>query len=139
MKIFIYLSTILLIVTTGNMKAMSQEKKASSTSAKKTTSTPLLRHVVIFKFKDDATPEQIKMVEKSFSALPSKINTIIGYEWGTNISPENLAQGYTHCFLVTFKNAAGRDYYLPHAAHKEFGQKLTPYLDKVMVIDFIGQ
>ena len=99
----------------------------------------LLRHVVIFKFKDSATPAQVKKVEQAFSALPSKIPTIIGYEWGTNVSPENLAQGYTHCFLVTFKNAADRDAYLPHPAHKEFGKVLGPYLDKVLVIDFVGQ
>ncbi len=98
----------------------------------------LLRHVVIFKFKDSATPAQVKRVEQAFSALPSKIPTIIDYEWGTNISPENLAQGYTHCFLVTFKNAADRDAYLPHPAHKEFGKILGPYLDKVLVIDFMG-
>lgn len=99
----------------------------------------MLRHVVIFKFKDTATPQQIKSVEDAFAALPAKINTIIGYEWGTNVSPENLAQGFTHCFLVSFKDAAGRDFYLPHPAHKEFGKILGPHLDKVLVIDFVGK
>ena len=99
----------------------------------------VLRHVVLFKFKDGATPAQVKEVENAFSALPGKIPTMIGYEWGTNISPENIAQGYTHCFLVTFKNTADRDAYLVHPAHKEFGKILSPYLDKVLVIDFIGQ
>jgi hypothetical protein len=99
----------------------------------------LLRHVVIFKFKDSSTPEQIKSVEAAFSALPDKINTIVDYEWGTNVSPENLAQGFTHCFLVTFKNAADRDAYLPHPAHKDFGKVLGPHLDKVLVIDFVGK
>jgi hypothetical protein len=99
----------------------------------------LLRHVVLFKFKDSSTPEQIKSVEAAFSALPSKINTIVDYEWGTNVSPENLAQGFTHCFLVTFKNAADRDAYLPHPAHKAFGKVLGPHLDKVLVVDFVGK
>jgi ribosomal protein L23 len=139
MNYLFYFSTVLLLTTTGNLKVMSQEKSSTSMQTQKTTQAPVLRHVVIFKFKDTATPEQVKEVEKAFSALPSKINTIIGYEWGTNISPENLAQGFTHCFLVTFKDVAGRDFYLPHPAHKEFGKILSPYLDKVMVIDFIGQ
>lgn len=99
----------------------------------------MLRHVVIFKFKDTSTSQQIKAVEEAFSALPGKINTIIGYEWGTNMSPENLAQGFTHCFLVSFKDTAGRDFYLPHPAHKEFGKILGPHLDKVLVIDFVGK
>jgi hypothetical protein len=92
--------------------------------------------VVLFKFKDTATAEQIKQVEDAFRALPTKINLIKGYEWGTNVSPENLNQGYTHCFLLTFKSAADRDAYLVHPAHKDFGKLLGPYLDKVTVIDF---
>ena len=34
------------------------------------------RHVVLFKFKDSATPEQIRNVETAFRALPSKIGAI---------------------------------------------------------------
>jgi hypothetical protein len=94
--------------------------------------------VVLFKFKDTSTPEQVKVVQQAFSALPGKINTIQDYEWGTNVSPENLAQGFTHCFMVTFKNEADRDGYLPHPAHKEFVNVLGPHLDKVLVFDFIG-
>ncbi|MBN1347438.1 MAG: Dabb family protein [Phycisphaerae bacterium] len=96
----------------------------------------LLRHVVLFKFKDDATPDQIKAVEDAFRALPGKIDTIRDFEWGTNVSVENLAQGYTHCFFVTFQDEAGRAAYLPHPDHKAFGKVLHPYLDKVLVVDY---
>jgi Stress responsive A/B Barrel Domain len=99
----------------------------------------LLRHVVLFKFTDRTTPEQIKQVEDAFRALPSKINFIRGFEWGTNVSPENLNQGYTHCFFLTFVSDKDRDAYLVHSAHKEFGKILTPYLDKVTVVDFWAQ
>ena len=96
----------------------------------------MLRHVVVFKFKDDAGPEDVKKVEDAFRALPSKIKEIKGFEWGTNNSPENLAQGFTHCFFLSFKSEADRAAYLPHPAHKAFGDILKPYLDKVMVIDY---
>ena len=99
----------------------------------------LLRHVVLFKFTDSTTPEQIKEVEDAFRALPSKINFIRGFEWGTNVSPENLNQGYTHCFFLTFASDKDRDAYLVHPAHKEFAKILTPYLDKVTVVDFWAQ
>jgi hypothetical protein len=99
----------------------------------------VLRHVVLFKFKESATPEQIKQVEDAFRALPLKINFIRGFEWGTNVSPENLNQGYTHCFFLTFTSDKDRDAYLVHPAHKEFGKILTPYLDKVTVVDFWAQ
>jgi hypothetical protein len=96
----------------------------------------MLRHVVLFKFKDDATPEGIKKVEDAFRALPGKIKEIKSLEWGTNNSPENIAQGFTHCFFVSFASEADRAVYLPHPAHKAFGAVLKPYLDKVLVVDY---
>jgi hypothetical protein len=97
------------------------------------------RHVVLFKFKDSATPEQVKAVEAAFKALPSKIDSIIELEWGTNVSPEGKNDGFTHCFFVTFKNKAGVEAYLPHPAHKEFGAQLRPILDKVCVVDYVAR
>ena len=96
----------------------------------------MLRHVVVFKFKDDAGPEDVKKVEDAFRALPSKIKEIKGFEWGTNNSPENLNQGLTHCFLVTFRNEKDRDEYLVHPEHQKFVEVLKPHLDKVTVLDY---
>jgi hypothetical protein len=99
----------------------------------------MLRHVVLFKFKDSATPAQVKEVEDAFRALPSKIKEIKSLEWGTTNSPEGLAQGFTHAFFVTFENEAAREVYLPHPDHKAFGKVLGPHLDKVLVIDYWTQ
>jgi len=137
MKTIIFSLLILSLNCCFLNNAMSQSKSASPSVPNQ--SKGVLRHVVLLKFKDSATPAQIKDVEKAFSALPSKINTITGFEWGTNVSPENLAQDYTHCYLLSFKNAADRDAYLPHPAHKAFGQLLSPYLDKVLVVDYFSQ
>jgi Stress responsive A/B Barrel Domain len=99
----------------------------------------ILRHVVLFKFKDATTLTQIKQVEDAFGKLPGKISQVRSFEWGTNVSPENLAQGYTHCFLLTFSSDQDRDAYLVAPAHKDFGALLGPYLDKVLVVDFWAQ
>jgi hypothetical protein len=99
----------------------------------------VLRHVVCFSFKEDATPEQIQKVVDDFAALPKKIPTIAGFECGTNNSPENMNKGFTHCFILTFKSAKDRDAYLPHPAHKEFGKSLGPIIKDVMVIDFFAK
>ena len=96
------------------------------------------RHVVHFKFKDSATAEQVKAVEAAFKALPAKIDTIVDFEWGTNVSPEGKDDGFTHCFFVTFKDKAGLEVYLPHPAHKEFGASLRGILDKVCVVDYVA-
>ena len=96
----------------------------------------LLRHAVLFKFKDTATPAQVKTVEAAFRALPTQIKQIKSFEFGTNNSPENLNQGFTHCFLVTFASEADRAAYLPHPAHLAFVEVLKPHLDKALVIDY---
>lgn len=95
-----------------------------------------LKHAVFFKFKDDADAEQIKAVEDSFAALPTKIKTIKEFEWGKNNSPETHDHGFTHCFMLTFDSEEGRAEYLPHPDHKAFGGSLQPVLDKVRVLDF---
>ncbi len=95
-----------------------------------------IRHVVSFKFKSTAKPEEIKRVETNFAALKKKIPQIQALEWGTNISPEKLNKGFTHCWIVTFSSAADRDAYLVHPAHKEFAKDLGPVLEDVFVIDF---
>lgn len=96
----------------------------------------VLRHVVIFKFKPEATKQQITTIEKAFSALPFKINEIMDYEWGLNNSPEGLSKGFTHCFFVTFKNEEDRAIYLPHPDHKAFISLLSPVLEDVFVLDY---
>jgi hypothetical protein len=49
-----------------------------------------------------------------------------------------LNDGLTHCFLVTFKNKAGLEVYLPHTAHGKFVDLIKPRLEKVMVIDYVS-
>ena len=95
-----------------------------------------LRHVVLFKFKESASAKQVKAIEDAFRALPTKIDTISGFEWGTDVSVEDLADGFTHCFFVTFKTQEGLKAYLPHEAHQDFVALLKPHLDKVLVFDY---
>lgn len=101
-----------------------------------TSSEKVLRHVVLFKFKDGTSTADIKKVEDAFRKLPTQIKEIKGFEWGTNNSPEGLAQGFTHCFFLTFASEADRAVYLPHPDHKAFGKVLGPHLDKVLVVDY---
>ena len=101
--------------------------------------TPLekeLKHAVFFQFREGASAEGVAAVENAFAALPSKIDAIKAFEWGTNNSPESHDDGFTHCFMLTFDSEAGRDEYLPHPDHKAFGKVLQPVRGKVRVLDF---
>ncbi len=96
----------------------------------------LLRHVVLFGFKETATPEQVRAIEVAFRALPGKIEEVHDFEWGTDVSVENIARGYTHCFFLTFLDEAARNVYLDHPDHQAFGHLLRPHLGQVLVFDY---
>jgi hypothetical protein len=114
-----------------------EEKIIETVTEEKTlTMEKSLRHVVLFKFKDGTTEDDIQKVVDAFTALPSKIDVIKSIEWGTNNSPEGLDQGFTHCFFLTFASEEDRAIYLPHPDHKAFGSVLGPHLDKVLVVDY---
>ena len=95
-----------------------------------------LRHFVCFKYKAEASKEQIVEVEKAFAALEKKINEIKGFEKGINNSPEGLNKGFKHCYLITFNSEKDRDVYLVHPAHKKFVELVGPVLKDVFVVDY---
>ena len=114
-----------------NPTSTQKDKMATQTMEKE------LRHVVLFKFKESASADSLKAMEMAFKALATQIPEVKHLEFGLNNSPENLNQGYTHCFVVTFATEKDREVYLPHPAHKAFvANHLANILDKVCVVDF---
>ncbi len=95
------------------------------------------RHIVIFQFKADAPAEKVCGVVEAFKALPGKLPAIQAFEWGTNVSPEGLGQGFTHIFTLTFatKEALEKQY-LHEPAHQEFVALLPDILEKALVLDY---
>ncbi len=113
------------IIATNQPTSVAQEKGEK-----------VLRHVVMFQFKESSTEADIQGVVDAFRGLPSKISEISDFEYGVNNSPEGLNDGLTHCFLVSFRSEEDRAKYLPHPAHKAFVNVLKPHLEKVTVIDY---
>jgi len=127
---------IVAVVCTGCV-SIHAEKHCTMSKAECQKECPkMLKHIVLFKFKEGTTPEKIKEVEQAFASLPGKIDVIKGFEAGTNVSVENRSEGFTHCFVVSFLNEADRDAYLIHPDHKEFGKSLGGCIDKILVVDY---
>lgn len=139
MKKLIYLIPFLLIYSCSQPNSKQEEEILTKTQPlykEVAMSDSVLRHVVLFGFKETSSPEDIQTVIDAFKALPAQISEIKGFEWGTNSSPEGLNQGLTHGFTLTFHSDADRDAYLPHPAHKAFGAIVGPHLEKVTVVDY---
>jgi hypothetical protein len=127
MKHFKYLFAICLAMLSLPVMTSAQSKNEKE---------KVLRHVVLFKFKEGTSAADISRIEAAFRALPSKIKEIKSFEWGLNNSPENLNQGFTHCFFLSFNSEKDRAIYLPHPAHKAFGDQLGDRVEKVLVLDY---
>lgn len=98
--------------------------------------TSTLRHVVLFACRESATVGQIDAVIADFGTLKDRIPGILAYEWGSNVSPEGLNQGFTHCFTLSFGSEEDRNAYLLHAAHQAFVDTLGACLEKSLVVDY---
>jgi electron transfer flavoprotein alpha subunit len=122
---FITLSLILsgLLMTTTSTRAADEPAK-------------VLKHVVMYKFNDNLTPAQVEEVVDAFGKMTKQIDAVIGYEHGTNVSQEMKSEGFTHIFVVTFKDEAGRETYLKHAAHDTYVALARERREKVIVLDY---
>ncbi|KAM3393136.1 hypothetical protein ACQJBY_014006 [Aegilops geniculata] len=55
---------------------------------------------------------------------------------GTDVSIENMHDGYRHVFESTFESTEGVKEYVYHPAHVEFATDFLSSTEKVLIIDF---
>ncbi len=135
MKSLSKIITIFLLFLLVGLSTYAQKvKKPSLKMSHKTEK--LLRHVVIFKFKDTSSPEDIQKVADTFYALKGQVPEIVAMEWGINNSPENFHQGFTHCFILSYRSEKDLAIYQENPAHKAFQEVLKPHMEKVFVVDY---
>ncbi|KAJ8766310.1 hypothetical protein K2173_022369 [Erythroxylum novogranatense] len=96
----------------------------------------VVKHILLAKFKDDILPEQIDNHIKGYANLVNLIEPMKAFEWGTDLSTENLHQGFTHVFVSTFESTEGIAEYIVHPAHVEYASSFLPALEKVLVVDY---
>uniref|UniRef100_A0A093UQA2 Stress-response A/B barrel domain-containing protein n=1 Tax=Talaromyces marneffei PM1 TaxID=1077442 RepID=A0A093UQA2_TALMA len=111
-------------------------------------------HVVMFKFRDDATPKEIQPIVQQMLDLKNEClhpgtsrpyiisskggreNSIEGSQTA-RLYPSRYQNGLTHIFIIEFNNCEDRDYYVrSDPAHLLFLQAARSFIDKVQVVDF---
>lgn len=112
----------------------------------------LIKHIVLFQYREATTPAQRQEIEDRFHALRTSTRGgeeyILSIESGPQNSPEGLHRDLEHGFIVTFSSEGDRNYYLGEPlvmdpdfydpAHHEFKQFVGPHLKSngVLVFDF---
>ncbi len=95
-----------------------------------------VHHIVLVDFRADVPAGELRHVLREFEQLPARIPGVIGFQWGTDNSPEGLQKGFTHGFFMTFESAEALEAYLPHPEHQAFVKILRPAAEKLFVFDF---
>ncbi|KAH6788328.1 heat stable protein 1 [Perilla frutescens var. frutescens] len=95
-----------------------------------------VKHLVLVKFKDGVSEEQIVECIKQFANLVNLVPSMKAFRWGKDVSVDNLHQGFTHVFESTFESTQGVAEYTAHPDHVKFADVIMPLLEKAILVDF---
>ena len=100
----------------------------------------MIRHLVLVKVRSDVPGAEVAAILAQLSDLRSVLPGMTAFSGGPNVSPEGLGRGFTHAFTCDFADAAARDAYLDHPAHKAAGGRLIAATlggpEGLLVLDF---
>ena len=95
----------------------------------------MIQHIVLFRWKTEATAQQIAAGMEGLRALKDSIPGITALACGADFS--GRAQGYTHALVIRFADRVSFDAYGPHPAHRAVIEShLKPILEAVIDSDF---
>lgn len=91
----------------------------------------MIDHIVLVKFGESTTQEQLQEVVDRFKALKNHLSGIVDLQAGINFSEKN--QGYQVVLSVRFENKAALEAYGPNPEH----QAVAAYIREVGRVDSI--
>ncbi|NEO28747.1 MAG: Dabb family protein [Kamptonema sp. SIO4C4] len=95
----------------------------------------MIEHIVLFKWKTEATHNQITSVLTHLRGMPDKIPDIMDISCGENFT--NRAQGFTHGLVVRFRDRKALDSYQKHPIHQEIvEEQIKPILADILALDY---
>jgi hypothetical protein len=95
----------------------------------------VVEHIVLFKWKTDATAEQIEAAVAGLRGLKELVPNVLDLSVGENFTDRGL--GFTHGLVVRFPNKAALEVYGPHPAHQHVVQTfINPIRENVLALDY---
>ena len=95
----------------------------------------MIEHIVLFKWKEEALPQQIDLALNALKELKNKIPGIVEISCGKNFSERN--QGFQSALIVRFNDTDSLKAYFPHPEHQKVVENnIKPILLDILSIDY---
>ena len=131
--ILVALTILLLSVWKGNAFTSTPKQKGSTLSPP---ADSLIQRIVCFKFKADATPEDIEQHMLGFAHLKDSISYILSYRAGPTVKGDLTEKPeYDVMHYCTFHSEEEIKLYSVHPVHLRFIQQNKSIWEKVLVIN----
>ncbi len=95
----------------------------------------MIRHVVMFRFEDSVTEDQIVELSAALDALPSAIPAIVTYRHGRDLglAPTN----FSYTVTADFADVDGFTTYRDHPVHQQFiAEHITGHVAERTAVQF---
>ncbi len=96
---------------------------------------PKIDHIVLLQLQEGTPPEKADQILSNFLDISENIPGIENFISGPNTSSEGRHRGYTHAFIMRFRDALARDAYLRHPEHKRVQKLAEEVFTQAIVID----
>jgi len=95
----------------------------------------MIRHVVMFRFKEEAGEAERRSVSEGLSALPDSIPEIVRYDHGSDLE---LREGnFDYVLVAEFADAQAFERYVGHPEHQRFvRERLTPAASERVAVQY---
>ena len=96
-------------------------------------------HVVLLRWGPGTPPDVLGRFDDAVRAVAATIPGVVEATHGPSVSIEHLERGFDHGLYVRFADAAARDAYLPHPAHRPLADLITTHAETFLVFDLAAE
>jgi hypothetical protein len=94
----------------------------------------MIQHIVLFKFKDSATPGQVVDAGTALLAMKKEIPEIRGVHFGPNLGPS--VKEWSHVLVVACEHMGAVQRYLDHPVHRQIIDRfIAPIREARLAVD----
>lgn len=95
-----------------------------------------IKRVVLFTFKPGTLDTSVNQFFAELSKLRNTVQGVEDFVSGPYSSEDNLNQGYTYAFVMTFRDDKARKAFGDDPGHQKTVGSMTDSFDKVLAFDF---